>query len=161
MLCEQCGAELSDVFGSCREWFELLMGREYGEPGWGAAHLIAVDAYALQHADAAKPRSNAFHLMRLCTLIERKVDPGLGARPPRTVGKAFEELYREFPLLIGPDDPDVQTVQNLRGAGDADEHVRRVRAWGESVWQAWSAHHEWARRAADQLAKLPAHSREG
>ena len=32
------------------------------------------------------------------------------------------------------------------GAANADEHAERVYRWARSVWVAWSAHHEWARR---------------
>ena len=43
------------------------------------------------------------------------------------------------------------TVADLLVARDGAEHVRLVRRWAETTWEAWAAHHdivgEWAREA--------------
>ena len=126
----------------------MLLTKHYSEPGWGNEHLTAVDAYALQHSDEHGPRSNAYHLMRLALTLENGLPSHIGARPPREMGKTFETLYRRFPHLEPPDDPGAMTVADVAGADSAEEHCRRVRAWGDAVWRAWESHHETARKSA-------------
>jgi hypothetical protein len=74
--------------------------------------------------------------------------PG-GCEPPDR--KKFETTYRSFPLLAQPVDHGVFTIADLYGVTDADEYVRLVRAWAESVWAAWSKDHAWAREMAGCL----------
>jgi hypothetical protein len=147
-----CGSRVPDGFESCRAGFEEVCAREYLDPAFGAVHLLTVDAYALQHSEEHRPRSNAFHLMRLCALLERGGNPAIGQRPPRQVGKALEEDYRAFPTLAPPTDRGSQTVAEVRAAHDAKEHAERVRAWARSVWEAYRDHHQWARSAAAAAA---------
>jgi hypothetical protein len=142
-----CGALVPDGFEHCRAVFDEVCTREYSDPGFGAVHLMTVDAYALQHSEEHGPRSNAFHLMRLCGLLERGDDPGIGHRPSREVGKAFEENYREFPFLEPPQCRGSLTVVEVLGAHDPQGHAERVRAWADSVWKSYHSHHEWAREA--------------
>jgi hypothetical protein len=146
--CPMCGAVVPDRLGSCRALFEEVCAREYSDPAFGAVHLLTVDAYALQHSEEHGPRSNAFHLMRLCRLLERGGDPGIGQRPPRKVGKAFEGQYRALPTLEPPPHRGSLTIANVHGAQDPGGHAERVRAWARSVWEAYHPHHEWARALA-------------
>lgn len=148
LICKMCGANVPEGFGSCRAVFEAVCAREYSEPGFAAVHLLTVDAYTLQHSEEHGPRSNAFHLMRLGRLLERGEDASLGHRPPREVGKAFEERYRRFPFLEPPRDRGELTVVDVHGVQQPEAYARQVRAWARAVWEAYQAHHDWARRAA-------------
>lgn len=143
--CPMCGALVPDSLENCQAIFEEVLTREYSDPAFGAVHLLTVDAYALQHSEEHGPRSNAFHLMRLCRLLEHGGDPSIGQRPLRKVGKAFEDQYRHFPNLEAPSHRGSLTVADVYRASTPQEHVESVRAWACSVWEAYQPHHEWAR----------------
>lgn len=150
--CSCCGAVVLDGFESCRAMFGAVLQREYSDPTFGAAHLLTVDAFALQHSEQCGRRSNAFHLMRLCWLVEHGGDASI--QRVRKGGRAFydarEELYDDFPFLEPPANRGELTVVSVLGAQTAQEHVERARAWGMSVWETWNQHHCWAREQVEQ-----------
>jgi hypothetical protein len=150
--CGCCGAVLLDGYETCAGMFNAVLEREYSDPAFGEAHLFTVDAYALQHSEEHGPRSNAFHLMRLCWLVEHEGNPSI--RQVRRGGGAFydarEQAYRHFPFLEPPASRGELTVVSVLPAQTPEEHARHARAWGQSVWQAWSAHHPWAREEVKQ-----------
>lgn len=148
--CGQCGAIVPRGFSSCKAVFEDVCAVEYGDVRYGAAHLMTVDAYVLQHSAEHGPRSNAFHLMRLCRLIEHGDSPAIGRRPPRAQGKAFEKDYPGLPYLPPPQEPGALTISDVYGAATPEDHARRVRRYAESVWNAWAVHHAWAREHASR-----------
>lgn len=150
--CQLCGALIPDGHSSCRAVFDEVCAREYCDPAFAAVHLLTVDAYALQHSEDHGPRSNAFHLLRLCRLVEHGGNPGIGQRPPRDVGKAFESRYRELPYLEPPSCRGTLTIADVTGVSDATEHAARVWAWGRSVWDAYRRHHKWARAVGSAIA---------
>lgn len=156
LVCPMCGASVPDGFTICRAVFEALCARDYSEPAFGAVHLISVDAYALQHSEEHGPRSNAFHLLRLCSLVERGGDPALGRRPSRQAGKEFEARYRDLPSLEPPRERGRITVADVWGATEPAAHAERVRAWGRSVFEAYGRHHDWARNAQAELPAIVA-----
>ena len=151
-MCNCCGATLLDGFEGCREVFNAVLEREYSDPAFGEAHLFTVDAHALQHSEQHGPRSNAFHLMRLCWLLEHNGNPSI--RQVRAGGSAFykarEDSYRHLPFLEPPADRGELTVVSVLRAPNPEEHVERARAWGQCVWDAWSNHHTWAREQVRQ-----------
>jgi len=108
------------------------------------ANLLAVDAHALQHPKDHGVKNNPFHLIRLCWLLEHGGDPRLG-QGPRWLQVQFDG-NPEIPVLEPPTDRGKVTVVDVYGAASADEHAERVYRWAQSVWEAWSAHHAWARR---------------
>ena len=134
--------------------FQAVLEREYSDPafGFGEAHLFTVDAHALQHSEEHGPRSNAFHLMRLCWLIEHGGNPSI--RQARKGARGFydarEESYRRFPFLRPPPFRGELTIISVLTARTPEEHAERARAWGQSVWEAWDAHHVWARAQVQQ-----------
>ena len=132
--------------------FNAVLEREYSDPAFGEAHLFTVDAHALQHSEEHGPRSNAFHLMRLCWLVEQDGNPGI--RQVQRGGRAFydarEEKYREFPFLDPPASRGELTIASVLKAQTPNEHAERARAWGQSVWVTWSKHHAWAREQVRQ-----------
>ena len=105
-----------------------------------------------QHSEEHGPRSNAFHLMRLCLLVEHGADPRIGAGPPRARAKAFESTLRRFPFLEPPPQRGAFTVADVFGALEPQAHAERVRQWTKSVWDAWEIHHGWARAMARRYA---------
>ncbi len=145
--CPMCGAKVPDGFANCQAVFDAILTQEYTDPAFAAVHLLTVDSYVLQHSEEHGPRSNAFHLMRLCLLLEHGGNPSIGQRPPREVGKAFEERYKALPYLAPPVDRGGITIAEVYGAREPGEHAERVRAWAQAVWEAYSRHHAWARSA--------------
>jgi hypothetical protein len=154
--CTCCGAVALDGFESCNAMFNAVLEREYSDPFFGEAHLFTVDAHALQHSEQHGPRSNAFHLMRLCWLIERGGSPSI--RQVRSGGRALydarEESLRHFPFLEPPAARGELTVVSVLRATNSKEHAESARAWGQCVWDAWSDHHAWAREQVRQWFKL-------
>jgi hypothetical protein len=132
--------------------FNAVLEREYSDTSFGAAHLFTVDAHALQHSDEHGPRSNAFHLIRLCWLLEHGGNPSIRQvrRGRRAFSDAREQAYRDFPFLQPPASRGELTVVSVLMAQTPEEHAARARAWGQSVWEAWSAHHTWAREHVEQ-----------
>src|SRR5579859_5638391 len=98
--CSCCGAVVRDGFDSCRAMFNTVLEREYSDSAYGEAHLFTVDAFCLQHSEQCGPRSNAFHLMRLCWLLEHDGDPTIQRvqRGGRALYDAREETYDTFPF---------------------------------------------------------------
>jgi hypothetical protein len=76
--------------------------------------------------------------------LEHGGDPRLG-QGPRWLQVQFDG-NPEIPVLKPPADRGKVTVVDVYGAPSPDEHAERVSRWAKSVWEAWSAHHEWARR---------------
>lgn len=147
--CPMCGAIVPDGLTRCRDAFNEVCEREYSDPGFGAVHLLTVDAYALQHSEEHGPRSNAFHLSRLGRLLERGESPAIGRRPTRAAGKALESRYRGFPELEAPAFRGALTIADVHGADDPEDHARRVWAWALSVWEAYRPHQRWARASVE------------
>ena len=52
--------------------------------------------------------------------------------------------------ICGPASRGRLTVVSVLMAKTPQKHAERARAWGQSVWDAWSAHHAWARVQAQQ-----------
>lgn len=144
--CEHCGARVPEGFADCQAVFDQVCALEYGDTRYAGAHLMTVDVYVLQHSANHGPRSNAFHLLRLCRVIEQGGDPAIGKRPPRSAAKAFERHYRDLPYLAPPAGRAMLTIADVQGATTPEEHVRRVGAFAKSVWDAWAVHHAWARQ---------------
>ena len=152
-ICSCCGAAILDGFESCRAMFNAVLEREYGNPAFGESHLFTVDAFCLQHSEQCGPRSNAFHLMRLCWLVEhggnadiRQARGGTG----RAFREAREQNLRNFPFLKPPASRGELTVVSVLRAHTLEDHTERARSWGRSVWDAWKEHHPWAREQAGQ-----------
>jgi hypothetical protein len=156
-LCAHCGLVLPHGYASCSAMFDAVVVRDYSDAAFGEAHLFAVDAYALQHPEAHGPKANAFHLVRLCWLFEHGGDPSIRQihhhhphGPPNAVR---EQRYNAFPVLEPPARRGELTIASVLGAKTPGEHTARVRAWAQSVWEAWSSHHSWAREQATEFFK--------
>ena len=147
-ICPLCGAQVPAEFPDCGAVYDALRARDYSDPAFGAVHLLALRAYALQHPEEPGSRSNAYHLMSLCRMLEHGASPAFGQRRPRQDAKAFESIYGNYPRLEPPQHRGDLTIVDVCGAGEPDEYANRVRQWAGSVWDAYRPHHAWARQAA-------------
>src|SRR5262245_41617683 len=150
--CPQCGAVVAGGRSGCQRLFDEILAREFGDYRYGREHRLTVDAYALQHP-AEYMRSAKSYVAHL-TGIYAALELGAAAETNRAVQRWLggpKDLER-------PDEPPPRrrgslTVTHVHAAHDADEHVRRVREWARSAWDAWSAHHHRARQwVADATA---------
>lgn len=79
----------------------------------------------------------ALHLISLCLVLERGVEP---ARATAFLQAAAEPKGR-FVWLAPPASRGAVTVKDVHAAVDAVEHRKLVRTWAECAWAAWSPHH--------------------
>lgn len=135
---------------ACWAVFGEVLAREFQDPGYGWIHRHTVDAYTVQHPglDGRRQRQSvALHLIGLCHWLEQRL-------PTEHVNRVTQRLASSevaWPWLEPPDDYEL-TVQDVIAATSGEEHGRYVRHWGESVWEAWSEHHDLIRRwAAEAL----------
>ncbi len=126
----------------CWALYGEVLGREYGDyTRYAPIHRLTVDAYAAQHPGESSPQaigSVGAHLIRLYLILER----GL---PPERANAAMRwatRRKREFAWLEPPPSTGEVTVLDVLRVAEPDEHIRRVREWARSVWEAWSPHHE-------------------
>jgi hypothetical protein len=145
--CHECGAEIRDPYKTCKEIFEAILVKDYSELGYAAVHQLVVDCYVLQHPVGHSPRSNAYHIMNLCGILEHGRNPGAGTNDG-IKGTDQEAKYRAFPELEAPEDQGPVTVADVVGANDLEEHKTLMQKWAKSVWEAWAFHQDWARQAA-------------
>ena len=142
--CSRCGAPLPDGAEGCRTAFYAILAREFSDPAYGAVNLLTVDAHALQHPEDHGVKNNAFHLLRLCWLLEYGGDPRLG-KGPHWLQRHFEGDV-DVPALDPPIQRGAVTVVDVLDTDTPQEHSSQVRRWAESVWEAWRDHHDWARQ---------------
>ncbi len=155
--CVGCGALVPDIDGpthpyigaspGCWQAYGELLARDYGEGRAPPSVELAVDAYAVQHPGVPGRRSSqsvAIHLLILCLVLERGLDPARATRARR------HYTHRDFPWLEPPASQGEVTVLDVLAARDLAEHVAGVERWARSVWGAWSAHHDTVRRWLDQ-----------
>jgi hypothetical protein len=121
--------------------------REYSSEAWAAVQLLTLHTYELQHATGSD--EIAWHLVWLCWMMEFGGHPGYGAWDEVVSQPILRlaEYERERPTFPYPPPVDRGrvTVADVREAETPEEHARRVRAWADSVWGAWSSYHGWAR----------------
>jgi hypothetical protein len=134
---------------ACWAAFGEVLAREFGDITFGRVHRQTVDVYAVQHPgtdDRRQRQSVALHLVGLCHWLEHDVEfERLNAITQRLANED-----RAWPWFTPPPGYPM-TVADLLVARDGAEHVRLVRRWAETTWEAWAAHHgtvrEWARQA--------------
>lgn len=158
--CMWCKGTFSRIDGPTHEYMESTAGcwaafgrvleREYTNRELFDVHRLTVDSYAVQHP--GKPTRQAIqsvgvHLIRLCLLLERGLDP---AKANDAMLRAAKQKA-SFHWLEPPDSLGEVTVADVADAESLSAHEAMVRRWADSTWAAWSAHHdvvrEWASRA--------------
>lgn len=150
--CPECGTPVDGV-EACFALFAENSARVYSDPAYGAVNFLTTDAHCLQHPEQHGYKNNAFHLIRLCWVLEFGGDPRLGSGP-RWLQKQFDGKI-EVPEIAPP--PPGQrgavTVADVRAAVSPEQHAARARDWGAAVWAAYGAHHAWARARVRQWAE--------
>lgn len=143
MICPECGAAVEGGTAGCEALFHEMIARDFSDFRYFAVHRLVVDAYALQHPESycRSAKSLAAHLAGLCCGLEHGGNPD--------VYNALQRWLNGTPPLVKPEPPGLRghvTVVDVHNAVDVCEHKKLVYDWAESVWQAWSEHHEIARR---------------
>jgi hypothetical protein len=123
----------------CWSVYNDVLAREYQEPVlFGRVHQLTVDAYAAQHAGGPHPdKSVCVHLVGLHLVLDRGTAP---PDVPRRLQRLASRVSR-WPHLAPPRERGPLTVLDVAQARSSLEHGEQARAWAESVWRAWSAHH--------------------
>lgn len=155
--CPGCGAVIPDPGGvtppgsstspGCWSAYGDLLEREYGEWGNPPIHRLTQDTYLVQHAGDESEQalqSVALHLVSLHLSLDRGVEPSRIARELGRAVAAPSELHWLEPPNVGS----WLTIMDVAGARDLREHTTRVQRWAQSVWEAWSPHHDTIRRWA-------------
>ena len=132
---------------ACWRLYGEVLAREYEDPTYWLVHQLTVDAYAVQHPgrqSAQTIQSAAIHLVRLYLQLEQ------GAKESELLARtrALAQKKGQLVWLAPPESRGSLTVVDAHGAGGAEEHTKRVRAWAQEAWSAWVAHHEQVQRWA-------------
>ena len=124
-ICSRCGSVIRDDISDCADLFATVMSREFGDPsGYGAVHLLTVDAYLLQHDEDHSRQSSPFHLLRLCTLLEFGASPAIGAKTAKLLITTCKSLLELNP----PKHRGKLTIVAVYKASSTQEHQRIARA---------------------------------
>ena len=139
VACIGCGAMFEDREGPTHRYMESSPGcwavfgevvaREYSDVSYSALHRLTVDTYAVQHPgrpSAQSIQSVALHLMSLCLVLERGVEP---ARATVFLQAAAEPKGR-FDWLAPPASRGAVTVKDIHVAANASEHQKPHRLAG-------------------------------
>ena len=143
-VCGDCGAVVSEGKLGCRSMFEEVIARDFSDYRYGRSHRLTVDAYCLQHPEPymRSGKSFAAHLTGMCAALEHEDNSDVN----RVVQKWLSGNPKiERPARLPEHRSDI-TVIYVHAAADAEEHHKRVQEWARSVWDAWSAYHDLARR---------------
>jgi CTP:molybdopterin cytidylyltransferase MocA len=134
---------------ACWATFGEVLAREFGDITFGRVHRQTVDVYSVQHPgtdDRRQRQSVALHLIGLCHWLEHDV----AFDRLNAITQRLASAERRWPWLTPPEAYPM-SVGGLLEARDGAEHVRLVRQWADTTWEAWAAHHwtvrEWARDA--------------
>jgi len=143
-ICVSCGAVVSEGKIGCRKLFEEVLVKDYSDYRYAETHRLMVDAYSLQHPEDYMRSSKSFaaHLMGMYAALE--------CEESSTVNRTAQKWLSNNPQIDKPVQLPQQsgniTVTYVHSAIDAKEHKRRVREWANSVWSAWSEHHDLAKQ---------------
>ena len=143
--CVGCGAAVEQIEGAVHRYMTSAPGcwARYGEllgvlsiePSLQWARVMCVDAYAAQHPGTPNPQaiqSVAVHLINIYGYLVRKRHVAI----PKVVGHKGA-----FHWLNPPSFAAARTVFDVPLDATGDAMTSAARAWAESVWTAWSAHH--------------------
>jgi hypothetical protein len=148
--CEDCGAPLGGR-AECDLTFHELGARAAVDAGFAYRRRAIVDAYSLQHpAYILSLKSFAAHLCGLCAAVERASDP--------RAGRAIWSDLRVPPHAAKPAVPEARgslTVATVAAARTPEDFRAAADAWIQSVWDAWSVHHDLARQWLDYAIAQP------
>ncbi len=148
--CLECG--VPGDRSSCQRLFDEILAREFGDFRYGRTHRLTVDAYSLQHPGEymRSAKSYAAHLTGMYAAI---------AGTSREANPIVQQWLSGPVTLVRQAEPPpglrgTLTVAHAHTAVDPDDHVRRVREWADSVWEAWREHHALARNWVEEAGRL-------
>ena len=132
-----------------------ILAKEYQNyPDHQKAHRLTVDTYGVQHPGSPQERNAVqsvnIHLIGLHLSIAEN-------KPASYVVRCMDEILtkkRDFDWLTPPSNPHWLTVQDVIKAQTAEEHLKTVRAWAESVYEAWRDHHATIKNIIDHILSL-------
>ncbi len=133
---------------ACWATFGEVLAREFENVTFGRVHRHTVDVYSVQHPgtdDRRQRQSVALHLIGICHWLEHD----LGMERLNAITQRLANTDRDWPWLDPPASYPM-TVVDVLEARDGPEHVRLVRAWAETTWEAWSAHGDRVRAWASE-----------
>lgn len=153
--CFSCGGVFPDIDGpvhrymksspGCWAIYGEVLAREYSDYAYAKVHRLTVDAYAAQHPgsqDRQSIQSVGVHLVRLCLFLEHGLVEERANDAMLEAGKNKHNFfYLEPPESFGS-----ITTADIYKAQSAQVHNKFVRDWAESVWDAWSIHHDTIRQ---------------
>lgn len=151
MLCMWCRGEFDDIDGPVHEYMESTPGcwaayskvlaAEYQNyRALGDVHRVTADTYAVQHPGKPSPQalqSVWSHLIVLDFYLVRGYD---GDRA-RQQHRRFLQSHLKLDWLPPPDFSGTLNVSHVLQAADPQDHIRRVREWGTSVYDRWRDRH--------------------
>jgi uncharacterized protein DUF5946 len=139
--CDLCGAALGGIEACVARSHELLVQAQQ-DARYARVYRLGFDAFCLQHPEryGLSVKSYAAHLMGLCHGIEHADSPKTYWAIPKWLNQP-RDIHKP-PLLK---DRGRITIADLLMESPPDEHASRVRAWAESVWQAYAPQHALAR----------------
>jgi len=170
--CFSCGGEFPDIDGpvhpymasspGCWSVYGEVLAREYSDVSFFEIHRLSVDAYAVQHpgsTDRQSIQSVGVHLIRLCLFLEY----GLAAENANNAMLAAGKYKHSFVWLEPPASLGRITVADVAKTKTVEEHKAVVRAWAQSLWDAWSMHHDTIRSwlPAQQVASADSKKQRG
>ena len=152
--CVGCGAEVPDIrrpthpfIGASPGCFKInteVMAREFNEWGYPDVHRLFADTYAAQHPGTPSGQSIqsvAVHLMALHCVLDLKYNP---QKTMKAMREALSVRDR-FVWLTPPETRGELTIVDVSRAKGLEDYEHIVTAWAQSVWHAWSAHHDTVR----------------
>ena len=147
--CPECGAGVSGGRAACQGLFDEVLAREFGDYRYAREHRLMVDAYSLQHPDEymRSGKSYVAHLTGVYGVFE-----DLAAAE---VNQAVQQWLNGPRALDRPGQPapgrrGALTIEHVHAASEPEEHLRRVREWARSTWEAWGDYHVLALRWIDE-----------
>ncbi|GAB4216623.1 MAG: hypothetical protein OHK0012_19270 [Synechococcales cyanobacterium] len=151
MLCMWCKGDFDAIEGATHDYVEStpgcwaayskLLAIEYENyPILGDVHRLTVDTYAAQHPGQPSRRSIQSvwsHLIALHFYLEQ----GFDGDKTRLQLKRFVDIGPELVWLQPPDFSGALNVNHILVAVDPQDHIRRVKEWGHSVYSCWCQVH--------------------
>lgn len=123
----------------CWDLYTEVLGEEYNNAVLaGQVQQLTVDAYAVQHAGGPHPdNSVGIHLSGLYLMFEK------GVRPPYVppILHRLATNLRVWPHFPPPDQKGGLTICDVAMCSSAQDHIRIVREWAQSVWVSWTQYH--------------------
>lgn len=119
-----------------------------------SGHLL-VDAYAVQHPGVEERRavqSVGVHLVTLCAALERGWPPTRTIELRRWAAESPDGFWRWLDPRLPLGD---MTIADVQGAATPAARADRVTAYVDTVWRAYSPHHETVRHWTSRLIERP------